>query len=47
METRTGDWKEEKYVPVIDVEEEEQERYAKVSIEKDIPHPNMLEYYSE
>ncbi len=38
--------KREKYVPIIDVEEE-QERYAKVSIEKDIPHPNMLEYYSE
>jgi len=45
METRTGDWKGEKHVPVIEVEEREQERYVKVSVGKEIPHPNTPEHY--
>ena len=45
METRTGNLKGEKHVPVIDVEEREQERYVKVSVGKEIPHPNTPEHY--
>ena len=38
---KTADWKAEKHVPVIDVEESG----VRVTVGKEIPHPNTVEHH--
>jgi superoxide reductase len=46
MEIRTGDWKGEKHVPVIEVlENKEGKARVEVSVGKEIPHPNTPEHH--
>ncbi len=45
-EISTGDWKGEKHVPVIEVlENEEGMMKVRVSVGKEIPHPNTPEHH--
>ena len=45
METRTGDWKGEKHVPVIEVNRSEKGYVVNVHVGKEIPHPNTPEHH--
>ncbi len=45
MEIRTGDWKGEKHVPVIDVEKREKGYHVTVHVGKEVPHPNTPEHH--
>ncbi len=43
---RTGDWKGEKHVPVIEIIERKENRVKiRVSVGKEIPHPNTREHH--
>jgi len=43
---RSDDWKKEKHVPVIEILERDEERVTiKVSVGKEIPHPNTTEHH--
>ncbi len=45
METRTGDWKGEKHVPVIEVESMDGGYSIAVTVGKEIAHPNTPEHH--
>ncbi len=45
MKIRTADWKVEKHVPAIDVRREGDWIVARVSVGKEIPHPNTPEHH--
>ena len=45
MEIRTGDWKGEKHVPVVEVQESENGRHITVTVGKEIAHPNTPEHH--
>lgn len=42
---QSADWKKEKHVPVIEVEKAGEEVRVKVSVGKEIPHPNITEHH--
>ncbi len=42
---KTGDWKGEKHVPVIEVEKEKEFYRVTVSVGKEVPHPNTPEHH--
>ncbi len=42
---KSGDWKGEKHVPVIDYEREGELVKVEVSVGKEIPHPNTVEHH--
>ncbi|ALV63721.1 Superoxide reductase [Thermococcus sp. 2319x1] len=42
---RSGDWKGEKHVPVIEYEREGELVKVKVQVGKEIPHPNTTEHH--
>ena len=43
---RSEDWKKEKHVPVIEIIENKEERVvARVTVGKEIPHPNTTEHH--
>jgi superoxide reductase len=42
---KTADWKSEKHVPVIEVLEKGEKVKLKVSVGKEIPHPNKTEHH--
>ncbi|ACS90943.1 MULTISPECIES: class II SORL domain-containing protein [Thermococcus] len=42
---RSGDWKGEKHVPVIEYEKEGDLVKVKVQVGKEIPHPNTTEHH--
>ena len=41
---QTADWKKEKHAPVIDIKHKEPLK-VKVSVGKEIPHPNTVEHH--
>ena len=45
MEIRTGDWKGEKHVPVIEVQDKEHGHHITVMVGKEIAHPNTPEHH--
>ena len=45
MEIRTGDWKGEKHVPVMEIDEREHGMHVTVMVGKEIPHPNTPEHH--
>ncbi len=45
MKIRAADWKAEKHVPAIDVRREGDLFVARVSVGKEIPHPNTPEHH--
>jgi len=43
---QTADWKSEKHIPVIEIEKVEKGRvFVKVSVGKEIPHPNTTAHH--
>ncbi|MEM5815623.1 MAG: desulfoferrodoxin family protein [Candidatus Aenigmatarchaeota archaeon] len=42
---KTEDWKKEKHVPVIEIEKEENLALIRVTVGKEIPHPNTTEHH--
>jgi len=42
---KSGDWKGEKHVPVIEYEKEGNTIEVKVSVGKEVPHPNTPEHH--
>lgn len=42
---KTADWKSEKHVPVIEVLEKGEKVKVKVSVGKEVPHPNKTEHH--
>jgi len=42
---KSGDWKGEKHVPVIEVNKEGNNLKVDVSVGKEIPHPNTIEHH--
>lgn len=42
---QTDDWKTEKHVPVIEIEEEGEEVKVKATVGKEISHPNTTEHH--
>ena len=42
---QTDDWKTEKHVPVIEIEEEGEEIKVKATVGKEISHPNTTEHH--
>ncbi len=42
---KTADWKSEKHVPAIEVLEKDEKVKLRVSVGKEIPHPNKTEHH--
>lgn len=42
---QSADWKKEKHIPVIEAEKVEDKVRAKVSVGKEIPHPNTTKHH--
>lgn len=42
---KSGDWKREKHVPVIEYERKGDMIEVEVSVGKEVPHPNTLEHH--
>ena len=42
---RSGDWKGEKHVPVIDYRRDGEMLEVEVSVGKEVPHPNTVEHH--
>jgi len=42
---RTEDWKKEKHIPVIEVVERDKTITVKITVGKEIPHPNTTEHH--
>ena len=42
---QTGDWKNEKHSPVIEILEKGEKIKVRVSVGKEIPHPNTTEHH--
>lgn len=42
---RTEDWKKEKHVPVIEILEKGEKVVVKITVGKEIPHPNTTEHH--
>lgn len=48
LEIQTADWKTEKHVPVIELVSQEAEKiHVRISIGKQIAHPNTIEHHIE
>lgn len=42
---QSADWKKEKHVPVIEIEKQGDAYRVKVSVGKEVPHPNTTEHH--
>lgn len=45
MNINEADWKSEKHVPVIEVEKKGEMLEVKISVGKEIPHPNLPDHH--